>query len=52
MPDENPVSSGLEKVFEHRQSFILIGLTGRTGSGCSTIAEILSQQQFSEADPE
>jgi deoxycytidylate deaminase len=32
----------LDKLYELRRSFTLIGLTGRTGSGCSKIAEILS----------
>lgn len=41
-------SQALEKIFEHRNSHIIIGLTGRTGSGCSSIAEILSTEKFSE----
>ena len=32
----------VEKIFKHREDFIIIGLTGKTGSGCSTIAKILS----------
>lgn len=27
---------------------IIIGLTGRTGSGCTTVANILSSQNFSD----
>ncbi|MBU9193750.1 hypothetical protein KTD33_04290 [Burkholderia gladioli] len=35
------IASGINKVFEHRKNFIVIGLTGRTGSGCTTAAQIL-----------
>jgi dCMP deaminase len=38
------ISKGLECVFADRQSFLVIGLTGRTGSGCTTVSEILSTQ--------
>ncbi|MFW2599608.1 hypothetical protein [Aliarcobacter butzleri] len=31
----------IKRIYENRQNFIVIGLTGKTGSGCSTIAEIL-----------
>lgn len=34
--------TAVEEVFRNRNSFILIGLTGRSGSGCSTAAEFLS----------
>jgi deoxycytidylate deaminase len=41
----NPnVAKGLRKLFQRRASFVLVGLTGRTGSGCSTATSILSQQ--------
>lgn len=36
--------------YEQRQSLLLVGLTGRTGSGCSTTAKILSTRNFSELD--
>ena len=36
------VATALEKVFQETSEFIVIGLTGRTGSGCSTAADILS----------
>jgi dCMP deaminase len=36
------IAAGINKVFEHRKNFVVIGLTGRTGSGCSTAARILS----------
>ena len=31
------------QVFNERRKFIILGLTGRTGSGCTTIANILGQ---------
>lgn len=32
----------VEQIYELRRNFAIIGLTGRTGSGCSTIAELLT----------
>lgn len=32
----------LKELYKHRTDFTVIGLTGRTGSGCSQIAELLS----------
>lgn len=42
MDDAQKVSCALNNVFRETSGFIVIGLTGRTGSGCSTAAEILS----------
>ncbi len=36
------IRRGMEVLFEERKRFTVIGLTGRTGSGCSTAAGILS----------
>jgi dCMP deaminase len=36
------MKSALDKIYENRENFIIIGLTGRTGAGCSTAAAILS----------
>jgi hypothetical protein len=33
----------LRELYKLRKNFTIIGLTGRTGSGCTTIAELLSQ---------
>lgn len=41
------IADGINKVFEHRKNFLVIGLTGRTGSGCSTAAGILAEKEFS-----
>jgi uridine kinase len=32
----------LKELYKHRTDFTIIGLTGRTGSGCTKIAELLS----------
>ena len=40
----NPeVAEGLNSLFKRRSKFILIGLTGRTGSGCTETAKLLSK---------
>jgi dCMP deaminase len=36
------MSEVLQEIFKEQRDFIIIGLTGRTGSGCTTIADILS----------
>jgi dCMP deaminase len=35
------ITSGIHQVYETREKYIIIGLTGRTGSGCTTTAGIL-----------
>jgi len=37
------MKEGIQKIYSYRQNFLVIGLTGRTGSGCSTAAEFLSK---------
>lgn len=39
--------SALNQIYRKNDDFIFIGLTGRTGSGCSTTAKLLSSD-FSE----
>ncbi len=34
----------IETIYQKRKEFLIIGLTGRIGSGCSTTAEFLSQE--------
>lgn len=41
------LASALEKLHSKDEDFIMIGLTGRTGSGCTTAATILSSEQDS-----
>ena len=38
----------VKQIYKLRQNFILIGLTGRTGSGCSTIAEVLETENVQD----
>lgn len=39
----NPV---IDRVFQLRENFVIIGLTGRTGSGCTTVAEKLATKEW------
>ncbi len=39
-------SDAVNTIFQERGDFIIIGLTGRTGSGCTTVSKILSQNDF------
>jgi dCMP deaminase len=43
-------SFALDKLFNEKSNFIIIGLTGRTGSGCSTSAKILSSEHLDLPD--
>lgn len=40
--------NGLKTIFDERSKFIIIGLTGRTGSGCTTVAKLLLKKLFDE----
>ncbi|WP_426207610.1 hypothetical protein [Massilia sp. TWP1-3-3] len=42
------VASGLKQLFNHRKRLLILGLTGRTGSGCTTLATILQESKFEE----
>lgn len=44
------LSNAVENLFSERKDFIIIGLTGRTGSGCSTLAKLLTKS-FEELQP-
>lgn len=37
--------NSIEKLYGSDDDFILIGVTGRTGSGCSTVANILNSEE-------
>ena len=43
--DKNEFSTAINKTYSHVGNFILLGLTGRTGSGCSSAAKILGQEK-------
>ena len=38
--------TGLETIYKERQKFIILGLTGRTGSGCTTLSKLLTKSNF------
>lgn len=38
----------IDNIYSLRQKFIIIGLTGRTGSGCTTVAEMLCKKSLNE----
>lgn len=40
----------IKKMYEQRERIIILGLTGRTGAGCSTVAGILSKESIEELD--
>lgn len=42
--------SGLDTVYRERGNFIILGLTGRTGSGCTEIATLL-EKEFTDFNP-
>ena len=42
------MSNVIDNIYKQRSGFVIIGLTGRTGSGCSTIANYLQQKSFEE----
>lgn len=44
-PNTNYIKSAISKLYGDDDDFIVIGLTGRTGSGCSTVARILQSQR-------
>lgn len=55
---DNYFQDTISKIYGDDDDFVVIGLTGRTGSGCSTVASILSSEQknirhslFSGRDP-
>ncbi|KID57591.1 hypothetical protein JF50_10450 [Pseudoalteromonas luteoviolacea] len=48
---KDDVSSALDNVFKESKDFIIIGLTGRTGSGCSTCAKLLNGEKLPLPSP-
>ena len=43
-------SQAINKMYEYRNKTIVLGLTGMTGSGCTTVAKILSREIFGSLD--
>jgi len=52
--DMNQIAKAIHEVYDTRERYIIIGLTGRTGSGCTTAAKILatSRNELNLAMPE
>jgi deoxycytidylate deaminase len=42
--------TGLDSLYSLRSRFIVIGLTGRLGSGCTTVAELLTNDNFHDCN--
>lgn len=42
------VSKAIDTIYNEREKFIIIGLTGRTGSGCTTVSKILEKERFTD----
>lgn len=42
------LTKAVDNIYLKRNEFILIGLTGRTGSGCTTLAKILKTEDFDD----
>lgn len=40
----------INTIYDEREKFIIIGLTGRTGSGCTTVSKILERKEFKDLD--
>lgn len=38
----------IKNIYAEREKFIIIGLTGRTGSGCTKVSEILKTEKFAD----
>jgi deoxycytidylate deaminase/dephospho-CoA kinase len=47
MLDQKHIADALSSIFKHRESHVVIALTGRTGSGCTSVAKILATKEFS-----
>lgn len=43
-PEKKLERAAVEKLFAERKDFIIIGLTGRTGCGCTTVANLLCKE--------
>lgn len=44
------LNEAIDQVYAGREKLLLIGLTGRTGSGCSQVAKILQEKDFLKLD--
>ena len=46
MAENKNNSLPVERLYEGRRNFSIIGLTGMAGSGCSTLAQYMSSKSF------
>ncbi len=44
------LEKAVDQVYKGRERMIIFGLTGRTGSGCTKVAEILQTEDFNDLD--
>lgn len=44
------LEKAVDQVYKGRERMIIFGLTGRTGSGCTKVAEILQTENFNDLD--
>ncbi|GAB4039366.1 hypothetical protein [Spirosoma gilvum] len=42
------MNNSLDNLYKQRNNFLVIGLTGRLGSGCTTVAKILTETNFTD----
>jgi energy-coupling factor transporter ATP-binding protein EcfA2 len=43
---DSSTASAIDNIYKETKNFLIIGLTGRTGSGCTTAAKILSSAEI------
>lgn len=46
--ESNEANGSIKRVFDDRKKFMVLGLTGKTGSGCSSVAKLLQEKNFKE----
>lgn len=44
------LNKAVDNVYKGRERLIILGLTGRTGAGCTTVAKILEKEDITELD--
>lgn len=44
------LSQAIQNIYREKENLVIVGLTGRTGAGCSTVAKILRKEKFSDLD--
>ncbi len=50
MKSMNDKAESVKSIYSQREKFILIGLTGRTGAGCTTVSKILAKSNIKDLD--